>query len=698
VTLGGAVGGSSPLADLTITAATLALRDVTTVGNQLYTAATGLTGNLTTTGAGTIAMGGPLTLQQDVVITTANGGVTLLAVDSDSTSRALTINTGGSGVTDLGAIGSTARLRSLTTNSDGSTLLRGGVVATAQDQFYGDAVVLAADTTLTANDVTFSGALNGDTASSRSLVVNTESTGVTAFGGVVGGTAKLRSLTTNSDGSTRVGANITTDQGMDFGDTLTLSGDSVMDAGTGGIFFRKTIDTDASATDRSLSLRSTQVADQDTVPFRFGGNIGATRRLGGLSIGADASSPVLGTTALITDAFDANGKVLASGVAANDALTITVGSGGFDMGRGQKLTALGNLNITSAGAARLGDLTALGDIRVTSSQIQLRLREPGQVISNERDNGNFVRRNDLGLDFVTGGDFFFSSRPTPIGTGSQAVFANPTGNTLSASLLGFQFVQSEPAVSQALFADPRTAGQLLGLDLPARGPSGTGIATSIAGAIPRDTETREVTTPVTVGKALREPLNEMGIATRDLDPNELIEFLVGRSLYRDLPLQANPQPGRDYTVTVNRLSQPTVVAAVEAYRKLVEVVAVDPKTGEPLLKPDGTPQVVNRSDVVRDTIGSAYEAYAGTTDQPDGVGFRAWLEGRGSQATKQEAEALEFLNLTRDLLDRLDELGLSPFEASIPKKRLLGTITPPQMDSAEEFEAAVYGRKVALLE
>ena len=49
------------------------------------------------------------------------------------------------------------------------------------------------------------------------------------------------------------------------------------------------------------------------------------------------------------------------------------------------------------------------------------------------------------------------------------------------------------------------------------------------------------------------------------------------------------------------------------------------------------------------------------------------------------------------MLDRLDGLGLSPFEATIPKQRLLSAIRPPQIEKDSDVEAAVYGKVVASL-
>ncbi len=687
------VGQTSPLASLTATGANVVAHAVTTTGAQTYNGALTIDNALTSSVAGSIAVNGALKLDADVVVTTTSGGVTFNGtVDSGLINHGLTVNTGGSGVTRfVGAVGSTSSLTTLTTNADGTTRIDGGSVNTSGDQTFADIIILGADTTLSGKNLIFQNTLDSDSsATPRALVLNSSSTGDTRFQGNVGSIARLLSITTNADGLTKIGASVATTAGMTFADAVNITGNATIDGGTGTLFFQKTIDADSTVTDPTLRLFASGPADADHTPFKFAASIGSTRRLGGLTLGADRSTPV-GATIAFSDGFNAGGRVLASGVSATDSFTITTGNGGFNMGAGQKLTAFGSLHILTTGTATVGDLSALTSISVTGNAIVIRLRTGAPDLDN-----SLQTPNDSGTDFVTSGVIDFSVHPTTTGSGNQPTFSNDSG-TADPQLIGFGFRQFPGGVTQSLFTDSRSGhtGELLTLDLQGEGPSVTSIASSIAGAIPRDTETREVATPVTVGKALRDPLQEMGVATKDLTVDDMIEFMVGRSMYRDLPLKAHPTiSSGDYQVTVNRLSMSTVEAAVEAYRGLVTTPAVD-EHGAPVTGPDGKAVMVNRTDLIKDTIGEAWDAYSSQAQDADGAGFRSYLESRSSSGTPAERDALAYLKGTKEVLDRLDALGLSPFEASIPKRKLIGEIKPPAMTD-EQFQGAINGPKVSM--
>jgi filamentous hemagglutinin family protein len=691
------IGLGTALSSLSLTGANIVAHAVTTTGAQTYTGALTIDNNLTSTGAGAVTISGALKLDADVVVSTASGDALFLGtVDSGLLAHGLTVNTGGNGTTRFGgAVGSLSQLTSVTTNADGTTHIDGGSVKTSADQTYNDAMVLGADTTLNGRTFIFKKIDSDAAGTPRALVVNSSSTGDTRFQGNVGFTARLASITTNADGQTKIGAILQTTNGMTFADTITITANSTLDGGNGSLFFQKAIDADTTATDPLLTLLSNAAADADNTPFKFSANIGATRRLGGLTLGADRAPP-LAATAIITDSFNASGRILAAGISSTDSFTITTGNGGFTMGRGQKLTTMGAINILTTGTAALGDLTALTTIKVTANRIVIKLRNAAPVLDDVFETPADQQQTDTGVDFVAAGSIDFSTVPTLDGSGPQPTFCNNQG-LADAQLLGFGFRQFTGGVTLSLFADTRTghSGEVLPLDLKSEGPSVTSIASSIAGAIPRDKETREVATPVTVSQSLRGPLQEMGVATKDLTVGDMIEFMVGRSMYRDMPLKARPTvTSGDYQVTVNRLSMASVEAAVSSYRSLVFTQALD-ANGVPQTGADGTAVMVNRTENIKDTIGNAWDAYSNQAQEADGVGFRAYLESKEASGTKDEKEALAYLRSAHEVLDRLDGLGLSPFEASIPKRKLLGEIRPPAM-TLEQFQAAVAGSKLSM--
>ncbi|CAG0996917.1 Heme/hemopexin-binding protein [Phycisphaerales bacterium] len=731
VTLSGASGLILALQNLTVTANTISLQEVRSTAAQTYTGASTLGGNLTSTGIGAITLDGPTVLAANLTVASTDGNILFNNIlDSDTTQRILTVNVGGASRNARfgGAVGGLRALNSLTVTDAGAgaIILAGTGVSTSNDQVYNGRVQLAADVTIAGNDITFGGAVDSDSsATMRALTVNSATVsgvgGVTRFNGIVGEGARLRTLTTNADGRTRFGSNVRTNDGMTIADALEIGGDSVVDGGSGQMLFRSTINAASDASLPRLFLHSTFTSTASAQPMRFGGSIGTTGIFRGVFINAGSgfvarTSPQKAATAVFADAFNADGTINASTVSSSDAFSIVAGNEGFTMGTGEKLTVLGTLRLVGSGASNsqvaipgqvnLGDITALGDIVVRANTIRFVPRGSGtvfekQVVNNAvAANAPIIESSDIGrTDLVAGGAFdFVGSLDT--GQRDAVIFSNTSGLLTGAlGAGGFSirnFAEGGDGVSNGvtvdLFRNPANTAQLFGLDLRARGTAGTSIATSIAGAIPRDSETREVATPVTVGRALREQLEEMGVFVRDLTFEEMVEFLVGWSTYRDLP--ENPlQSGRNI-VTINRLQSQTVGSAVEAYRALMyaPVIGAD---GQVVLDDQGQPQIAKRQNEIRDALGMAWESYAAASTEQTGAGFRAYLEGRGEEATQDEKDALTYLNGAREVFDRIDAMGMSPKESTFPKVRLIGDILPPAM-TEDQLKEAVYGNQLAM--
>ena len=144
-TFGQAVGGLQALTSLTTDAAGTTQLDggvVRTTGDQTYQDAVTLGADATLTGVNVRFTN---TLNDDATAGNAN----------------LTINASGVTMFDR-AVGGVQALTSLTTDAAGTTQFDGGVVRTAGDQTYQDAVTLGADATLTGVNVRFASTLNDD--------------------------------------------------------------------------------------------------------------------------------------------------------------------------------------------------------------------------------------------------------------------------------------------------------------------------------------------------------------------------------------------------------------------------------------------------------------------------------------------------------------------------------------------------------
>ncbi len=240
---------------------------MTTSGDQTYTGAVFLGHNATIEG-------------NDITF-----NATLNSSLSDSS---LTINTIGGGVTRFNSVvGSLTPLRSLSTNSDGLTVIATSQIITGGDQVYNDVVSIAAATTLSGSNVTFSQTVNSFDATARALSVELVGAGVVTFSGAVGNVNPLLRLTTNSEGSTRInGGAVTTTQNQAYnndtilGAATTLSGSSIS--------FGSTLNSDFNA--RALTINSS--GNGQTT---FNGSVGDRAPLGSITTNADGSTRFFGS-------------------------------------------------------------------------------------------------------------------------------------------------------------------------------------------------------------------------------------------------------------------------------------------------------------------------------------------------------------------------------------------------------------------
>ena len=92
-----------------------------------------------------------------------------------------------------------------------------------------------------------------------------------------------------------------------------------------------------------------------------------------------------------------------------------------------------------------------------------------------------------------------------------------------------------------------------------------------------------------ISGALRDALQELGIYARELRTDELLQLLLGRALYDDVPYQFNPPANVKYQVASNRLPYSPVIPIVEAYESLFFKPMLD-KDGKPVLDEHGNPK------------------------------------------------------------------------------------------------------------
>ena len=137
---------------------------------------------------------------------------------------------------------------------------------------------------------------------------------------------------------------------------------------------------------------------------------------------------------------------------------------------------------SNATSVTLGDVNAVGNLRVTSPLITLLARSAGSIRTNT---GGSI--NDPMVDYVVGGQVFFSTAPVMGGSGGRATFSNPTGNVDGSGTLGnfAKTVYRTPITAALLTGQVGSGitGQILDLSA-ASGVSYTNPATIIPQAMP----------------------------------------------------------------------------------------------------------------------------------------------------------------------------------------------------------------------
>jgi hypothetical protein len=246
-------------------------------------------------------------------------------------------------------------------------------------------------------------------------------------------------------------------------------------------------------------------------------------------------------------------------------------------------------------------------------------------------------------------------------------------------------VNSTSVLSIADFQGPGTSV----LDIIAHG-IGNNPSSSQGSVIPRDVQSFSPEHSQAISGALLDQLRQIGIYARGLRTEEVVEFLVGRALYDDVPLKLNPT-AEDNQVAANRLPYQPVFPTVAAYQHLFQKTLTD-ENGNPVLDEKGQQKVEAQDGTIRNTLGQVWRAYSSSAEA-DGKatpeGFRAWLEGQ-DKADPKNAQALDYLNQLRDLLAQIKNLGLTNMEFEVSKTTILARVRPSNIRDTD-FMAVITG-------
>jgi len=416
-----------------------------------------------------------------------------------------------------------------------------------------------------------------------------------------------------------------------------------------------------------LSVNATEMAI-------FRGDIGALTPVQSLAVSADQimfddGTPINesqnGAIAVFAEediAFNPNGRTevpQTATIGATGDFSVESLNGDVVIGPLEKLTAIGDLSITAANEAVIGDLSAFGDLSVEADTITINARPAGEVL-----NADGTTTMDDGTDIVATGTVNFSVAPTIVGDGSVSIAA--PDDSIGDELDGVtQFIRE--GVVRSDFTIGETDVMLL--DLAANGgmssPAQDGFATIID-------EQVAVETPVFRDAIALRPLARLSLYLNEDDPSEVVGTVAGSRLYETLPDTLTPGAS-DRRMAVQRLRRDALLRAIEIHDKmfLSEGVADD---------------VAQRQDeYIRTVLERAYESYRERQDEYGD--FRAYVESQ----TSAFGEALVYLNGLRDYFNAVVVMGATPAELRASANGVLEPIQPSGM-TRDQFEQAIGGK------
>ncbi|MBY0263248.1 MAG: hypothetical protein K2Q20_12950, partial [Phycisphaerales bacterium] len=652
-----------------------------------------------------------------LTLLTGNSGA--ITFDGASTFNALsaqagtTLTVNSTLTTDVGGL----TLRSNTSGGPAGTnviALNGNITApNTQDVRLEGNVVLGANVTIAGNDLTFTGSVNSDS-TRRSLTLNSFGNGVTTLLNA-GDTSRLFTLTTNADGRTILSGNVRTTGTVQFFDNIRLAGDTVVDSSGGlGVTFARTVNSGGSGPNRSLTVltrRNTSSTAKRIPLITFAGRVGAQRALSNLYLNFDPANPtsvrtnVPAVATIVARPLDAGGLPVA-----NPSTLLSMSfktTGEFRMGRNEKLSTLGSLTINAA-SARLGDINTLGDLAVNAPSIVIQRRAASRVLGGLVTSANPTGLsvvNDRGVDFVAGGTITFSSAPTVVGAGEQPSFGSTNGAAdMSATLAGF-LRQRFGEITRADFNRLETSGSTsltpITLDLISSGPTDAPLATTLAGAIPRESRTNVVGQDSTIAQAQIDELRNLGVFARNPSSDELVSLLGGAATYDDVPRKSLPTAS-DYTTVVSRLPADRVDALLRTYSRVFNKTGTDDSGKQVVMNRSAEIQAALLESVRRYRAARAGAVAPAPAGAPEGaaapragsfdpLAFRAYLEN-----TPEESVSLGYIRDLGEFLTELESVGLTPRELAQSKAAILNPVRPRGIPTVQLLEAVIKGEQISM--
>jgi len=460
-------------------------------------------------------------------------------------------------------------------------------------------------------------------------------------------------------------------------------------------------------------------SQQPTIVLMDG--VGQSAQLAGLNLNSTST----GTRSQDGDLIDTDvpltpSIVLGAPLGPDDAVPdIELNTGTFAGGFFEVITANANLTINATDSVALPDMNVLGSLTINSPRIELLSRPDSArvlfspdgglqgltfnsdttdsgsdivVAGIERINGSDSIRSDAVLTLNSAPDgsggtpeiVVIASPGAPSGT-ANFIFSAPEGEgslggAASDALDGFSVLRPFTGTN-AQRGNFRVGSVLMnpnivdGLDLRASG-IGENPANTRALAVAASASLADIQQDASAGTLGQEELSQIGINLRDLGQNELIDSIVGFSLYQDLQASRVLGEGASQAlVTRNRLDFQLVEDVVRRYDQLFFRRDLGDQ-GEPLRE--------SRVPSMQAAMEGALVGYLEQTGQAeiDPRGFNQFLATSDLQAA---ADTAAIIGEVQALLDSVRALGLSPADFAIAKSQIisLNLSTPMGFDAFE---------------
>jgi len=550
-----------------------------------------------------------------------------------------------------GASGATA-LRSVDVQSTAN--LAGNVRTTGDQDYRGNANLLD-DVTLTGETVHFHNEIdNADPSPGNEfdLVVNAEDRAI--FDGEVTDDRLVGSLTVNGRSEIN-GGSVETLNDQTYNGPVTIGEQDVeLLSHQGDITLRSTFDAAPAA-----FLGATVLAEQGNITFDRVGSIDPLSFLtakAGVNVGGiiTITGPTVTTIGniLFNDPVDVVPDV-ATIAAPNGGLDIDVSDGNFTVGERNKVTALGDLNISAPAGITVADLNADGDITLTASQVNWLTRIAADLLDSD---GDLI--DDEGLDVVlngvltvNGASVLSGAGPTPR-VGAPAAMTPPTGfdGVVIAPVPTTDFFFGETVLDLTIVTTPPNVDPADAID---------------RGRLPfNDRMVREALIGPTSQAALA---STMAVNPRPLSAAEHTDSFDLRQFYVDIsPTLREDVGAATRAVAINRVRRHNVMNALAMHGRVFGNGA-------------------GRTPAMRTALGNAWTGYARavSADQQSAAGFAEFVA-----VSEAHAEAREVLAQLDRFFDTAELMGLSPLEFEHVARNVVLPVAPEDMDPAMLYQAS----------